>query len=154
MSYHFVVTGIGICIENITNHEEFIEYMITKKQTRRKKIKDALQYAIKMALKDVDDTPVLVLSEESISEEVIAEFKISEQKRCSDFAQMLETAGTIFTQDVWSNVLLISQNKDGCIAVLLSESAKRHLVQVEVEKGSILTKEEINHIESKIRNMN
>ena len=143
MSYHFVVTGIGICIENITNHEEFIEYMITKKQTRRKKIKDALQYAIKMALKDVDDTPVLVLSEESISEEVIAEFKISEQKRCSDFAHMLETAGTIFEQDVWNNVLLISQNKEGCIAVLLSESAKRHLVQVEVEQESILTKEEI-----------
>ena len=143
MSYHFVVTGMGICVGDITNHEDFIESMIAKKQIKHKKTKDALRYVMKMALKDIDNNPVLLLSEESITEEVFTEFGISEQRKCSGFAQMLETAGTLFEKNLWNNVLLISQNKEGCIAVLLSKSAKRHLVQVEVEQESIPTKEEI-----------
>ncbi len=143
MSYHFVVTGMGICVGDITNHEDFIESMIAKKQMKHKKTKDALRYVMKMALKEIDNKPVLVLSEESITKEVFAEFGVSEQRKCSGFAQMLETAGTVFEKDLWNNVLLISQNKEGCIAVLLSKSAKRHFVQVEVEQESILPKEEI-----------
>ncbi len=143
MSYHFVVTGMGICVGNITNHEDFIESMIAEKQTKHKRPKDALKYAIKTALKYTDDKPVLVISEETISEEVLAEFGISEQKNCSDFADMLEKAITVFDKNLWKNVLLISQNKEGCIAVLLSQSAERYFVQVEMERESISQKEEI-----------
>ena len=142
MSYHFVVTGIGICVGNITNHEDFIEDMIAEKPTKRKRPKDALKYAIKEALKNTDDGQVLLLSEESISEEVLAEFGISEQKVCFSFANMLDKAGNIFQKNLWKNVLLVSKNKEGCIAVLLSESAERHFVQVEMEQESTSQKEE------------
>ena len=133
MKYHFMVTGIGFCAGNITNHEELVESIITGKKPARQKMEPDIPYAVKAALKYKDEKPVLLISSTEVSKEILAEFKIAEQRKSGNFGTMLTDAGKILEEHQYENVLLLSQGGEGYAAVLLSGQPERCFAQVEIE---------------------
>ncbi len=138
MNYNFVVTGIGICVGSVSSHEGLVEAIITKKKPVGHKVEHAIESAIKQALKYKDEKSVMVISKETIAEEIMTEFKFSEQKTREQFGQMIEEAGYVLEKNLYENVLLLTQSAEGCLTVLLSKKAERCLAQVEIdtEKGN------------------
>ncbi len=138
MNYHFVVTGIGICVGSVSSHEGFVEAIIAKKKPVGHKVEHTIESAIKEALKYKDEKSVMVISKEMIANEIMTEFKLSEQKTKEQFGQMMEEAVSVFRENLYENVLLLAQCAEGCLAVLLSKKAERCLAQVEIdtEKGN------------------
>lgn len=136
MSYHFAVTGIGLCVGNIADHEDLIEAITTGKQPAKQKAAPTARHAIQMALKYQEEKPVILLSNTQISQHILMEFRISQQKSIGRFTQMMQEAVRLIEEN---NVLLLGQNEDGYAAVLLSKEPRRCFAQVSMEPATCPT---------------
>lgn len=133
MSYHFAVTGIGLCVGGIADHEDLIEAITTGKQPAKPKAAPAARHAIQGALKYQDEKPVILLSNTRVSQDILTEFRISQQKNIGRFALMLQEAIRFIEE---SNVLLLGQSVEGYAAVLLSKQPQRCFAQVSMEPAT------------------
>lgn len=134
MSHNFSVTGIGLCVGSIADHEDLIEAVTTGKKPAKPKAVPTVRHAIKGALKYQDEKPVILLSSAEVAEDLIKEFRISQQRSIGRFALMLQEAVKIFAED--ANVLLLGQSEEGYAAVLLSKQPERCFAQVSVDPQS------------------
>ncbi len=141
MNYHFVVTGIGIGVSNITNHKDLIEAIITQKKPTKQKFQPTAQYVIKEALKYKDEKPVMMISSVQVSQDILTEFKITEQKIMGCFGQMLKEVSQIFSKNQYGNVLLLVQCEEGYATVLLSRQSQRCFAQVSIALQDASTSE-------------
>ena len=137
MKYHFAVAGIGICVGNIVDHEDLIEAIITQKKPSGKKSEPTARYAVKEALKYKDDKPVMMLSSAEVSQDILGEFGIAEQRIIGRFGQMLEESVRVFAEDQYDNVLLLGQCEEGYAAVLLSGQPGRCFAQVSIDTRGV-----------------
>lgn len=133
MSYHVAVTGIGLCVGTITDHEDLIEALTTGKRPAKQKVTPSARHAIQGALKYQDEKPVMLLSSVELSADLIKEFRISRQWSIGRFAQMLQEAERIIEEN---NVLLLGHSEEGYAAVLLSGQPQRCFAQVTVEPSA------------------
>lgn len=133
MTYHFAVTGIGLCVGNITNHEDLIEAVITQKKTGKLKSVPTAKAAIEAALKYKDEKPVMIISSVEVSQDILSAFRITQQKICGRFAQMLLEAVKVFGEGRYENVLLLGQSEEGYAATLLSKQPERCFSQISID---------------------
>lgn len=133
MSYHFAVTGIGLCVGSIADHEDLIEAITTGKKPPKPKAAPTARHAIRAALKYQDEKPVILIANTQISQTILTEFRICQQRRIEHFARMIQEALRLFEENACENVLLLGQGGEGYAAVLLSRQPERCFAQVRVE---------------------
>lgn len=132
MNYHFAVTGIGFCVGNMADHVDLVEAITTQKKPARQKPEPTAKSAIQAALKYRDEKPVMMLASDEVSQDILGEFQIVQQRIIGRFGLMLEEAVKIFTEGRYENVLLLGHNQEGYASVLLSKQPQRCLAQVEI----------------------
>ena len=137
MNYHFAVTGIGICVGGMTDHEDLIEAITTKKKPTGQKTKNTVRYAVKAALKYKDEKPVMMISNTEVSQDLLKTFGIAEQKVSGRFGQMLEETVKLFEKARYENVLLLGCGEEDYAAVLFSKQPQRCFAQVQVNTKNV-----------------
>jgi hypothetical protein len=96
MSYHFAVTGIGLCVGSIADHEDLIEAITTGKKPPKPKVAPTAHYAIQAALKYQDEKPVILIANTQVSQTILTEFRICQQRSIEHFARMIrKPAGSL-----------------------------------------------------------
>ncbi|MBQ3490451.1 MAG: hypothetical protein IJA86_07670 [Clostridia bacterium] len=140
MNYQFAVTGIGICVDGMTDHEDLIEAVTAQKKITKQKFKPTIPHAVKAALKYKDEKTVIMISHAEVPDDILGEFHFAECKTRPTFAGMLEESVKIFSEGCYENALLLAQSEEGYAAVLLSAKPARSMAQAEIrtETGSAL----------------
>ena len=133
MMNHFSVTGIGMCVHQILDHEDLIEAITTQKKPAKPRIEPTARHAVHAALKYQDEKPVLMISNREVSRKLLEEFAISEHRIMDSFSGMLEGAVQLFEGAEAPNVLLLAAGEDGYAAVLLSKEPQRCMAQVSID---------------------
>jgi 3-hydroxymyristoyl/3-hydroxydecanoyl-(acyl carrier protein) dehydratase len=139
MKHPFAVTGIGLCVGTISDHEDLIEALTTGKQPTKMKAEPTARHAINAALKYCDEKPVMLISGKTVPQDILEQFKITQQKVVGRFAQMLQETVKTFGENQYDNVLLLGQNEEGYAATLLSKQPQRCFAQVSIEPATSAT---------------
>ena len=132
MNYDFAITGIGLCVGGMTDHEDLIETIITQKKPVGNKAKPDAAHAIRAALKYRDEKPVMLISHAEISRETCDAFSFAEHRTVHGFGGMLEAAANLFAEKRYENILLLGQREEGYAAVLLSARPERCFAEAEI----------------------
>ncbi len=164
MNYQFAVTGIGICVEGMTDHEDLIEAVTAQdsitapnavaaqKKITKQNFKPTIPYTVKAALKYKDEKPAVMISHAEVPADVLGEFHFPECRTVSSFAGMLEESAKTFAAGRYENALLLAQSGEGYAAVLLSAKPERSMARAEIrtEEGSA-SAESLSPIEAMMR---
>ncbi len=132
MNYQFAVTGIGICVAGMTDHEDLIEAITAQKKITKQNFKPTAPQALKAALKYKDEKPAVLISHAEVSADILSAFGFAECKTASSFAGMLEESARGFAAGTCENALLLAQSKEGYAAVLLSAKPERAMAKAEI----------------------
>ncbi len=132
MNYQFAVTGIGICVAGMTDHEDLIEAITAQKKITKQNFKPTAAQALRAALKYKDEKPAVLISHAEVSADILGEFGLAGYKTVSSFAEMLEESARGFAAGTCENALLLAQSGEGYAAILLSAKPERSMAKAEI----------------------
>ena len=123
MKKNYTIAGVGVCLGKQPGFETLAQSVLSGTPVAGTQLADSLTWAVREATQFTFGKELYILTDTKIEMDHMSELKPGEQKICTGFREMLETAP--------ENVLLLSHRENGWLAVALTQDGAG-FAQVEI----------------------
>ena len=114
-----------MCIDGITDYEELIEAIISRKKPDNGNFVPSMRYAVGEAMKQNNGKSVAVISDAEVPEDILRDYGISGCRLARSFTQMFTEAAELKASGHADNILLLGCGDNGYAAALFSGKNER-----------------------------